>query len=293
MTLFLLSHAALLRAGISFGGLAVFALLEARWPRRPRALSRWWRWPGNLGIALLGGVAVRLTVPLAAIGVALLAARHGWGLLPLTGLPSWAQVILAMLVLDLAIYAQHVMFHLVPPLWRLHRMHHADLDLDVTSGARFHPLEIVLSMLIKMAVVLALGAPVAAVLLFEILLNFTAMFNHSNLALPAPIDAVLRLWVVTPDMHRVHHSVLRAETDSNFGFNLPWWDRLFGTYRARPAAGQLGMELGLPLFRATGESRLDRLLTQPFRAPPRAGTGPAAGYTAADPRDGAARWPQD
>jgi sterol desaturase/sphingolipid hydroxylase (fatty acid hydroxylase superfamily) len=166
------------------------------------------------------------------------------------------------------IYAQHYVFHHVPVLWRLHRMHHADLDIDVTTGLRFHPFEILLSMVIKVAVVIAAGIPVLAVLLFEVVLNATSMFNHSNVAMPGWLDRILRLIVVTPDMHRVHHSVVRRETDSNFGFNLPWWDRLFRTYQAQPAAGHDGMTIGLPIFRNPSELRIDQLLTQPFRNDP-------------------------
>ncbi|MCB5944666.1 sterol desaturase family protein [Acidocella sp. KAb 2-4] len=260
-------EAAALRPVISFGLLFLLAGAEALWPRRPRALSRWGRWPGNLGIAALGALAVKLAFPVAALGVAALAARACWGVLNLASMPEGLKIVTAVLALDFAIYIQHRVFHAVPVLWRLHRMHHADLDLDVTSGARFHPLEIMLSMLIKMGVVLLIGAPPLAVLLFEIILNATAMFNHSNLALPPALDGVLRLVLVTPDMHRVHHSVIRAETDSNFGFNVPWWDRLFATYRAQPAQGQLGMMIGLPAFRKPGASRLDALLVQPFLTP--------------------------
>ncbi len=259
-----LAEAAHLRGEFSLGLLVLLAGAEAVWPRRGRTQPRLRRWPGNLGIAVVDALAVRLVFPVVALGVALWAARRGWGLLNLVALPGWMSIILAVLALDLAIYAQHVVFHKVPLLWRLHRMHHADLDLDVTSGARFHPLEIMLSMLIKMAVVLALGAPPLAVLLFEIILNATALFNHGNLGLPAGVDRWLRLLVVTPDMHRVHHSVLRAETDSNYGFNLPWWDRLFGTYRPQPKLGQLGMVIGLEDFHEPGASRLDALLIQPF-----------------------------
>jgi sterol desaturase/sphingolipid hydroxylase (fatty acid hydroxylase superfamily) len=177
-------------------------------------------------------------------------------------------VIATVVVLDLFIYLQHVMFHAVPALWRLHRMHHADLDFDVTTGARFHPIEIVLSMLIKLAAVVVLGAPPVAVLIFEVVLNATAMFNHGNLRLPLAVDRVLRLFVVTPDMHRVHHSIVPAETNSNFGFNLPWWDRLLGTYRAQPAAGHVVMTIGLDDFREASDQRLDRMLIQPFRGSP-------------------------
>jgi sterol desaturase/sphingolipid hydroxylase (fatty acid hydroxylase superfamily) len=183
--------------------------------------------------------------------------------------PVWLELPLALLLLDLAIYLQHRLFHYVPVLWRLHRMHHADLDVDVTTGARFHPVEILLSLGIKFLVVVPLGAAPLAVLLFEIGLNATSMFNHSNVPLSPAVERVLRWLVVTPDMHRVHHSVLRRETDSNFGFNLPWWDRLFGTYRSQPEGGHQAMTLGIEQFRDSTELRLDRMLTQPFRDDPR------------------------
>jgi len=210
-------------------------------------------------------VAVRLLVPATAVGVALIATTRGWGLIAMLGLPAWAAVVVGVIALDLVIYTQHVVFHHVPVLWRLHRMHHADLDIDVSTGVRFHPLEILLSLAIKMAAVLALGVPALAVLLFEVLLNATSMFNHSNVALPPRLEPIARWLVVTPQMHQVHHSIERAETDSNFGFNLPWWDRLFGTYRAKPAAGEERMTIGLPIFRNVAELAIVRLLTQPFR----------------------------
>ena len=241
------------------------ALWEWLAPRRRLAAGRRPRWPGNLGILLIDIVAVRLLVPVTAVGVALLAAERGWGLFPMLGLPAWAAVAAGVIALDLVIYAQHFVFHHVPVLWRLHRMHHADLDIDVTTGVRFHPLEILLSLGIKIAAVLTLGVPALGVLIFEVLLNATSMFNHSNVALPPRLDAIARWIVVTPQMHQVHHSILRVETDSNFGFNLPWWDRLFGTYRAKPEAGEDGIVIGLPVFRDVAETRIVRLLTQPFR----------------------------
>jgi sterol desaturase/sphingolipid hydroxylase (fatty acid hydroxylase superfamily) len=210
-------------------------------------------------------LAVRVLIPTAAVGAALFAAGRGWGLFHLGGLPLALAAVLGFLILDLVIYGQHVVFHKVPVPWRLHRMHHADLDIDVTTGVRFHPFEILISLSIKIATVIAFGIPAVAVLVFEVVLNATAMFNHANVSMPAALDRVLRLLVVTPDMHRVHHSILRSETDSNFGFNLPWWDRLFGTYRAAPQAGHQGMTIGLPIFRNPHELRVDRLLTQPFR----------------------------
>jgi sterol desaturase/sphingolipid hydroxylase (fatty acid hydroxylase superfamily) len=255
----------------AFGGVfAVMTVWELLAPRRPWSIGRAARWPSNLGILAVDAVAVRLLVPTAAAGVALLAAERGFGLFHLIAWPSWLAGLIGFVVLDLVIYGQHVIFHRVPWLWRLHRMHHADLDIDVTTGVRFHPFEILLSLLIKIAIVALFGIPAIAVVAFEVVLNATSMFNHSNASMPRWLDRVVRLIVVTPDMHRVHHSVVRAETDSNFGFNLPWWDRLFGTYRAEPAAGHDGVTIGLPVFRDRGELRLDRLLTQPFRAPPEA-----------------------
>jgi sterol desaturase/sphingolipid hydroxylase (fatty acid hydroxylase superfamily) len=211
---------------------------------------------------------LRILAPGAAIAVAIAGEAHGWGLVNALGLPVWVAVPLAIVLLDLAVYFQHVTFHAVPTLWRLHRVHHADLDFDVTTGTRFHPIEILISTGIKCAAVAAIGAPAVAVLAFEVLLNATAMFNHANGRLPEWVDGWLRWLVVTPDMHRVHHSVAYNESSSNFGFNLPYWDRLFGTYRAQPAAGHAGMTIGVDAFRSPEELRLDRLLAQPFRDTP-------------------------
>jgi sterol desaturase/sphingolipid hydroxylase (fatty acid hydroxylase superfamily) len=227
------------------------------------------RWASNLGLALLNTLTMRFLVPLSAVAVALLARERGWGLLNNVSLPEWLAVVLAVVALDLAIYLQHVLFHAVPALWRLHKVHHADLDLDATSGVRFHTLEIVLSLGIKAAAVVLLGAPALAVVLFEVLLNATSMFNHANVRLPLWLDRVLRLIVVTPDMHRVHHSVHPHETNSNYGFNLPWWDYLLGTYRAQPADGHEGMTLGIAECR--DERRAERLpwmLLMPFLGRP-------------------------
>ena len=245
--------------------LAAFVTWEILAPRRDRRLPLLRRWPSNLGIVVLDTVVVRLLFPITAVGLALVCEARGWGLLQNVPLPGWVSLPLAIIALDLAIYLQHVLFHAVPVLWRLHRMHHADQDIDVTTGLRFHPIEIVLSMAIKLAVVAALGAPAIAVLAFEVLLNATSMFNHSNVAMPLGLDRVMRWLVVTPDMHRVHHSVVVRETNSNFGFNLPWWDRLFGTYRSQPEGGHAAMTIGIPQFRHVGEQRLDRMVTQPFR----------------------------
>jgi sterol desaturase/sphingolipid hydroxylase (fatty acid hydroxylase superfamily) len=261
----LFAHEPLIRVGAFAGILAVMTLWEWLSPRRHQEIGRTRRWPGNLGIVALDTVVVRLAFPAAAVGVALLAEARGWGFFQALETPAWLAIAASVILLDLAIYFQHVLFHAVPVLWRLHRMHHADLEFDVTTGVRFHPIEILLSMGIKLGVVAALGTPAVAVLVFEVLLNGSSMFNHGNVRLAARLDRVLRWIVVTPEMHRVHHSVVPRETNSNFGFSLPWWDRLFGTYRAQPAAGHEGTTIGIAQFRVPAELRLDRMLIQPFR----------------------------
>jgi sterol desaturase/sphingolipid hydroxylase (fatty acid hydroxylase superfamily) len=265
-----------LRLGVFAAMFAVMALWEALAPRRRLVVGRVRRWPRNLALVILDNVCLRALFPTAAIGVALVAEARGWGIFAALPVPRWLAFGASLILLDLAIYTQHVLFHLVPPLWRLHRVHHADPDFDVTTGVRFHPGEIVLSLLIKFAVIIALGAPAGAVFAFELILNATALFNHANARLPMWLDRWLRLVVVTPDMHRVHHSVIRRETDSNFGFNLPWWDRLFGTYRAAPEAGQAGMRIGLEEFADPAELALWRTLLQPFRNPNIQMAGPGA-----------------
>ncbi|TAN08228.1 MAG: sterol desaturase family protein [Rhodanobacteraceae bacterium] len=267
MTSFLLTHASAVRLAAFAGIFAVMAVWEVLAPRRRQTLGRWRRWPANLGVVVIDSLLVRLIFPMAAIGVAAFAGVHGWGLFHALGAPGWLAVAASLLLLDLAIYLQHVMLHAVPLLWRLHRMHHTDLEFDLTTGARFHPLEILLSLAIKLGVIVALGTPAVAVLAFEVLLNATSMFNHANARLPLRLDAVLRWILVTPDMHRVHHSWYPNETNSNFGFNLPWWDRLFGTYRAQPRDGHIGMTIGINQFRDPRELRLDRMLWQPVRGP--------------------------
>ncbi len=264
MTETLLSHEAAIRLGFFFGILVVMAAWEGLTPRRPRTQTRALRWSGNLGIVVVNTVIVRLLFPVLPVAVAFFAEEQGWGLFNWLAAPYGLAVAVSVVLLDLVIYWQHVMVHAVPVLWRLHRMHHADLDFDVTTGIRFHPLEIVLSILIKMAAVVVLGAPAAAVLIFEVLLNATSMFNHGNVSLPPALDRWVRLVVVCPDMQRVHHSVIRTETDSNFGFNLPWWDRIFGTYQDQPEKGHDAMTIGLPIFRDPAWLRLDRLVIQPF-----------------------------
>lgn len=271
MTDLLLANEPLIRMAFFLGILLAMALWEVAAPRRRREIPRLLRWSNNLGVVVIDTLLVRLTFPIVAVGLAMMAQERGWGLFNIFDVPAWLAFFLSVLALDLAIYLQHVMFHAVPTLWRLHRMHHADLEFDVTTGLRFHPIEILLSMGIKLAVVAALGPPAVAVLVFEVLLNATAMFNHSNIRIPPAIDRVLRLIVVTPDMHRVHHSIHPSETNSNFGFNLPWWDRLLGTYRPQPRDGHEAMTIGIEQFRTRRDLWLDRMLIQPAR-------GPASGY---------------
>ena len=265
MSEFIGANESAIRFGFFLGIFVLVALWELAGPRRTLSRPRWLRWYGNIGITVLNTLAVRLVIPLAPVALAVVAADRGWGVLNLIELPFWLAVVLAVLLLDLVIYLQHVMFHAVPALWRLHRMHHADLDFDVTTGFRFHTIEIVLSVLLKLAAVLVIGAPAAAVVVFEVLLNGTSMFNHGNVRLAPGLDRVLRWIVVTPDMHRVHHSDIPAETNSNFGFNLPWWDRLFGTYRAQPGLGHENMTIGLDAFREDSDLHLHNMLAQPFR----------------------------
>ena len=265
MTETILAQEPMLRLGVFLGVLVAMAVWELAAPRRRQEIPRVIRWTNNLALVVVDTVVLRLSFPILAVGLALIVAERGWGLFNAFDVPLWLAVLLSILLLDLAIYLQHILFHAVPALWRLHRMHHADLEFDVTTGLRFHPVEILLSMAIKLVVVAALGAPALAVLIFEVLLNATAMFNHANIRLPAGVDRALRLVMVTPDMHRVHHSVIPSETNSNFGFNLPWWDRLLGTYRAQPRGGHEGMTIGIEQFRTLRDLWLDRMLVQPLR----------------------------
>jgi len=268
MDTFLIAHASLLRLAAFVGVLGLMMCWELLSPRRALGSARLKRWSTNLGLSLLNTVAARLLIPLAVTGAALWAQDKGYGLFNNVPLSQFISYPLSLLVLDLLVYGQHVAFHRIAILWRVHRMHHADTDLDATSGIRFHPIEILLSTLIKMAAVVALGAPVGAVILFEILLNATAMFNHSNVRIGSRTDALLRQFVVTPDMHRVHHSVLPAEHHRNFGFNLSLWDRLLGTYRAQPRDGHEGMTIGLKAFPAPAPSSLLWNLAVPFLTVP-------------------------
>ncbi|NIP14953.1 MAG: sterol desaturase family protein [Pseudomonadales bacterium] len=256
----------LVRLGVFFGVLVMLAILEAALPRRRRQVSRMARWPSNLGLSAFNQVILRLLLPASAVVLAARMQQDGSGLLAQMTLPAWIDLIAAILILDLAIYLQHRLYHAVPVLWRFHRMHHADLDFDVTTGIRFHPVSLLLSGLIKLSVVLIIGPSPVAVLVFEVLLNATTMFNHSNLRIPPGLDRLLRLVIVTPDMHRVHHSSNPDETNRNFGFSFPWWDLLFRTYRDQPALGHEGMTIGLEEFRSEHELRLDRMLSQPFRS---------------------------
>ena len=271
MSRLLIDNEPLIRLGVFLAVLAAMAAWEVAAPRRRREIPRLLRWTNNLGVVVVDTILVRLTFPIVAVGLALLAEQRGWGLFNTFPMPAWFVVPASVIVFDLVIYLQHVMFHAVPALWRLHRMHHADLEFDVTTGLRFHPIEIVLSMGLKLAVVAALGPPAIAVLVFEVLLNATAMFSHSNVSMPLKLDRVLRWIMVTPDMHRVHHSIHAPETNSNFGFNLPWWDKLLGTYRPQPREGHEAMTIGIEQFRTRRDLWLDRMLIQPL-------VGRASGY---------------
>jgi len=257
-----MDNANTMRLGFFLGIFALVAISEWLVPRRVLTTSKAFRWANNLALTFMNPLVLHLFFPVLAMGMAVKALERGWGLLNNHDVHYWLAVAVGIVVLDFIIYLQHVMFHAVPLLWRLHMVHHADLDFDLTTGLRFHPIEILVSMGIKLAAVAVLGPPVTAVLIFEVLLNATAMFNHGNIRLPRPIDRMLRLLVVTPDMHRVHHSVFPQETNSNFGFTLPWWDRLFGTYRSQPTKGHEKMAIGLHQFRMP--LSLPRLLILPF-----------------------------
>ncbi|MEQ8746723.1 sterol desaturase family protein [Pyruvatibacter sp.] len=249
----------------AFGGLlALFVAAEAVWPRRARAQHRTRRWSTNLLMSVLNTLALRVAVPVLAVGAAAWAQQADVGVFNKIEIPGWLAFGVTMVLLDVVIYAQHVVFHHVPILWRIHRVHHADRDIDVTTALRFHPIEIIISMGIKIGLVIALGAPPAAVIVFEVVLNAMAMFNHANLRLPAALDRVLRAVVVTPDMHRVHHSVRMAETNSNFGFNLSVWDRIFRTYTSQPQDGHTEMIIGLETYQDDRPARLGFTLWLPF-----------------------------
>lgn len=261
----LLAYEKEIRVGFFFGMLILIGLWELLAPKRALTVSKAIRWTNNLAIVFLNSFILRLLFPAAAVGVAQLASDKGWGLFNYYDVPIALAAIAAVIIMDFVIYMQHVMVHSIPVLWRLHRVHHADLDYDVTTGARFHPIEIILSMLIKFATILLLGPSVAAVIIFEVMLNATAMFNHGNISLPNRVDKVVRWLLVTPDMHRIHHSVEDDEANSNFGFSLTWWDRLLGTYREAPRGGQIGMTIGINKFRDPKQvSWLPGMLSLPF-----------------------------
>ena len=262
---FLLANEKEVRMSFFFGMLITIGLWELLAPKRALTISKSVRWVNNLGLVFFNSFLLRVLFPAAAVGVAVFASEQGWGLFNYFNLPLWFAVLASVIIMDFVIYVQHVMVHAIPMLWRLHRVHHADMDYDVTTGSRFHPIEIIISMLIKFATILLLGPPIVAVIIFEIVLNATAMFNHGNISLPKSFDKYLRLLLVTPDMHRVHHSVEDDEANSNFGFSLPWWDRIFGTYRAQPRAGHKDMTIGINKFRDPKQvSWLPGMLMLPF-----------------------------
>ncbi len=260
-----MEHEALVRVAVFLGVFATMALWELTAPRRALVAPKLRRWGVNWGVVVLDTLVVRILFPAAAAGAALDAAANGWGLFNWLDWPAWLEVVIAIIAFDCLIYWQHVLSHRIPVLWRLHRVHHSDRDIDVSTAIRFHPVEIALSMLLKIGAVYVLGPSALAVILFEVILNGCALFNHSNIKLPGWADRVLRLVVVTPDMHRVHHSIIHRETDANFGFNLPWWDRLFGTYIPQPEKGHDGMTIGLAEFQDERPTRLGWSLLLPLR----------------------------
>lgn len=262
----------LIRMGCFLSVLAAMGVWEVIAPRRKLTVSKGPRWVSNLGLVVLNGISTRILIPVTAVGFAEIAHDRGWGLLNIINgefWPEWMEIVITVVAFDLLIYIQHVMFHAIPAFWRLHMVHHADLDFDVTTGLRFHTLEILLSMIVKLTGVLALGPPAPGVMIFEVVLNATAMFNHSNVRLPTWLDQILRCVLVTPDMHRVHHSTTRREANSNYGFNLPWWDFLLGTYLNQPAAGHIDMTIGITQHRDELQvERLPGMLLLPFVGTP-------------------------
>jgi sterol desaturase/sphingolipid hydroxylase (fatty acid hydroxylase superfamily) len=253
-----------IRLSFFVGTLIAVGLWETLAPKRKPSVSKIWRWTNNFAVTFFNTFLLRLAFPILAVGTAAFAAEKGWGILNMIELPLILSITIAVIAQDFVIYWQHVVFHRVPILWRLHKMHHADVDYDVSTGARFHPIEIVLSMLLKLGVVVILGPPVVSVIIFEILLSSVAMFNHANAGLPKGIDRFLRLLVVTPDMHRVHHSIIRREHNHNFGFNLPWWDYMFRTYTAQPIEGHDNMTIGLTEYQKNRKQNAFWMLALPF-----------------------------
>lgn len=264
MTDFILTHEAGIRLGVFVSILLLMMSAEALFPRKTRVMGRAHRWTSNLLLIVIDGLFVRLLFPIVAVGVAIIAADKNWGFFNIFDLPIWLEIILAIIILDMMIYWQHVASHHIPFLWAMHKVHHADRDIDVTTGSRFHPIEIGLSMAYKMVLVIILGAPVLAVILFELILNGCAMFNHSNVKLPLKFDRILRRFIVTPDMHRVHHSTIASETNSNYGFSLSLWDRIFGSYTAQPSQGHDGMVIGLKEYQNDGPASLTWSLLLPL-----------------------------
>ncbi len=265
----LLQHESTIRFSFFLGMLLSMRLWEMVAPCRRLSTPRLMRWFSNVGLLILGTIILRALLPMAAVGIAMIAAKQQWGLFYVMPIPYWQTVVLSIICLDFTTYWQHLMFHHLPALWQLHKVHHADLDFDVTTGLRFHPLEILLSMVGKILIVLLLGTPAIAVLIFEVLLNATSMFNHGNVQLPNKLERLLRWFVVTPDMHRIHHSVITQETNSNFGFNLPWWDHVFGTYRSCPSVSYQEMSIGLTEYQKDLRvEQLQWMLALPFLKQP-------------------------
>ena len=265
----LLKHESMIRFSLFFSTLFLMRLWEIIAPCRRLATPRLSRWFSNIGLLMLGTMILRAIFPMAAVGVAMFAAQQQWGLFYRLSIPNWQSIVLSIICLDFAIYWQHIMFHNVPVLWQFHKVHHADLDFDVTTGLRFHPLELLLSMVGKILTILLFGTPAIAVLIFEVLLNATSMFNHGNVQLSKKLEGLLRWIVVTPDMHRIHHSTITQETDSNFGFNLPWWDHLFGTYRPWPSVSHQKMSIGLTEYQKDLRvEQLQWMLVLPFLKQP-------------------------
>lgn len=266
MTDFILNNETNFRLGVFLSILLLMMTMEALFPRKARVLGRRHRWFSNLLLIIIDGIFVRLLFPIVGVGMAAVSLEKGWGLFNYTEWPLWVEITLAITLLDVAIYWQHVASHHIPILWSLHKVHHVDRDIDVTTGSRFHPVEIALSMAYKICLVLLLGAPILAVIIFELILNGCAMFNHSNVKLPLRIDSKLRRFIVTPDMHRVHHSTMVSETNSNYGFSLSLWDRIFKTYIAQPSKGHKGMLIGLEEYQTSGPASLTWSLILPFKS---------------------------
>ena len=262
----ILAHEASIRLMMFIGIIIIVAIWEWFRPKRKLSSSKSIRWLNHFSLMLFNSAVMRIALPMLAVEFSIYTERQQWGILHWIDLPFTLEIVLAILVLDGMIYWQHVLFHKVPLFWRFHRMHHTDVDLDVTSGARFHPIEMILSMGLKLGMIFVLGPATLAVFLFEMILNASAMFNHGNIDIPPKVDAFLRLLIVTPDMHRVHHSVISTETNRNFGFNLPWWDRIFGSYQEQPVEGHEQMQIGIASFRSPKNIWLPLLLWQPFRS---------------------------